>query len=240
MNHMKALAVAGMLLSTHAHAQSAGSSIISLGWLRVMPNSSSDPLFIDSIGGVPVNQSVPNTGARIKDADTVGLAFTHFITDNLAVELAGGVPPRHKITGANAFAPYGEIGSAKQWSPAMLFKWYFGGAESRFRPYVGAGLNYTWFGDEKITNSALQTQVLGSGFPNASSVSTDSSINPVLNVGASYAVTKDWFVSLSMSYLPLKTTAKIDTTLASGAHAITEAKIRINPIVAFLSIGYGF
>ncbi|WP_247569080.1 OmpW/AlkL family protein [Ralstonia solanacearum] len=241
MAYKKALAAAaGMILATAAHAQSAGSNIFSLGWFRVMPNSSSDPLQIDSVGGVPLNRQVANTGAKIKDADTVGLAFTHFFTDNVAVELVGGIPPRHKIEGTDSFARYGQIGSAKQWSPSVLAKWFFGDADSKFRPYVGAGLNYTWFTDEKIVNSAFQTQVLGGGFPSTSTVSTDSSLNPVLSVGATYAITKDWFVGLSVSYLPLKTTAKIDTTLANGQHSVTEAKITINPIVTFLSVGYRF
>ncbi len=181
MAYKKALAAAaGMILATAAHAQSAGSNIFSLGWFRVMPNSSSDPLQIDSVGGVPLNRQVANTGAKIKDADTVGLAFTHFFTDNVAVELVGGIPPRHKIEGTDSFARYGQIGSAKQWSPSVLAKWFFGDADSKFRPYVGAGLNYTWFTDEKIINSAFQTQVLGGGFPSTSTVSTDSSLNPVL------------------------------------------------------------
>ena len=242
MTYKKALAAAaGMILATAAHAQAAGSNIVSLGWFRVMPNSSSDPLKINSINGAPVGQSVPNTGAKIDDADTLGLAFTHFFTDNFAVELVGGIPPRHKIEGTGSFAQYGEIGSAKQWSPAILAKWYFLDANSRFRPYVGAGLNYTWFSDEKITSSRFQNEVLGRGTPGStSSVSTNSSLNPVLNVGATYAVTKDWFVGLSVSYLPLKTTATIDTTLANGMRIQSEAKIKINPVVTYLNVGYRF
>ncbi|MDF6590372.1 hypothetical protein NMT96_25125, partial [Escherichia coli] len=116
MAYKKALAAAaGMILATAAHAQAAGSNIVSLGWFRVMPNSSSDPLVVKSIGGIPVNQSQSGTGAKIQEADTVGLAFTHFFTDNVAVELVGGIPPRHKIEGTGALSGYGEIGSAKQW-----------------------------------------------------------------------------------------------------------------------------
>ena len=126
----------------------------------------------------------------------------------------------------------------------MLAKWYFFNADTKLRPYVGVGLNYTWFSDEKITNSAFQNQVLGRGIPGSTStVSTDSSLNPVLNVGATYAITKDWFVGLSVSYLPLKTTATIDTKLgpaAGGAHVVSEAKIKINPVVTYLNVGYRF
>ncbi len=239
MAYKKALAAAaGMILATAAHAQAAGSNVVSLGWFRVMPNSSSDPLKINSVNGAPINQSQPGTGAKIKEADTVGLSFTHFFTDNVAVELVGGIPPRHKIEGTGTLSNFGEIGSAKQWSPAVLAKWYFFSADSKFRPYVGAGLNYTWFSDEKITSSAFQTRLGGPG--STSNVSTDGSLNPVLNVGATYAITKDWFVGLSVSYLPLKTTATIDTTTATGVHIQSEAKIKINPVVTYLNIGYRF
>ena len=68
MAYKKALAAAaGMILATAAHAQAAGSNIVSLGWFRVMPNSSSDPLLVKSIGGMPVNQSQSGTGAKIQD-----------------------------------------------------------------------------------------------------------------------------------------------------------------------------
>ena len=235
MAYKKALAAAaGMILATAAHAQAAGSNIVSAGWFRVMPNSSSDPLKITS----PIQMTETGTGAKIKDADTVGLAFTHFFTDNFAVELVGGIPPRHKIEGTDKLSSFGEIGSAKQWSPAVLAKWYFFNADAKFRPYVGAGLNYTWFSDAKITNSAFQTQLGGPG--STSSVSTSSSLNPVLNVGATYAITKDWFVGLSVSYLPLKTTATIDTTTVTGVHVVSEAKIKITPVVTFLNVGYRF
>lgn len=239
MAYKKALAAAaGMILATAAHAQAAGSNIVSAGWFRVMPNSSSDPLLVKSVGGMPVNQPQSGTGAEIKDADTLGLAFTHFFTDNFAVELVGGIPPRHKIDGTGSLSGYGEIGSAKQWSPAVLAKWYFLDADSKFRPYVGAGLNYTWFSNAKITNSAFQTKLAGPG--STSDVSTDSSLNPVLNIGATYAITKDWFVGLSVSYLPLKTTATIDSKTVTGVHVVSEAKIKINPVVTFLSVGYRF
>jgi len=242
MTYKKALAVAaGMILSAAAHAQSAGSNVVSLGWFHIAPNSSSDPLFVKSVGPMPINAPVAGTGAKITDGDTLGLAFTHFFTDNLAAEFAGGIQPTHKINGTGTFGGFGELGTAKQWSPTILVKWYFGGAETALRPYVGLGVNYTWFTDAKITNGAFQTMVLGRGTPgSSSSVSTDSSWNPVVNAGVTYAFNRNWLVGLSVSYLPLKTTASIDTTLANGVHIQSEAKIKINPVVTFLTVGYRF
>ena len=55
-----------------AHAQSAGDFYVSTGWLHLSPQDSSDPLFVYRVGGTPINQSIPNTGAGINDADTLG------------------------------------------------------------------------------------------------------------------------------------------------------------------------
>jgi outer membrane protein len=51
------LASVAMLIAGAAQAQSAGSNVISLGWFRVMPTNSADPLVVDSINGFPVGQT---------------------------------------------------------------------------------------------------------------------------------------------------------------------------------------
>ncbi|MGF6870935.1 hypothetical protein [Paraburkholderia sp. MM5477-R1] len=57
--------IATGLLSDGAWAQSVGSLTLATGWLRVMPLARSDPMFIQSVAGTPVNQSVPNTGGHL-------------------------------------------------------------------------------------------------------------------------------------------------------------------------------
>lgn len=235
------LASVAMLIAGAAQAQSAGSNIVSLGWFRVMPTSSADALVVDSIGGFPVNQTEAGTSAKIKSADTLGIAFTHFFTDNIAGEFVAGIPPKHDVEGAGTFAKYGTLGNVKQWSPAVLVKYYFGEAKTKFRPYVGLGVNYTWFTDETINNQTFVRSEFG---PNAKmTASAKSSWNPVFNVGANYAITDNWFVGLSVSYLPLSSTATLTTQnagAAGNATVVSHTKIKIDPVVTYLNVGYRF
>lgn len=227
-----------MALAGTAQAQSAGSNIISLGWFRVMPNSSADPLTVDSINGRPVGMVRPNTGADIETADTVGLAFAHFFTDNISADFIAGIPPKHDVKGTGDYAQYGKLGSVRQWSPALLVKYHFFEAKAKFRPYVGLGVNYTWFTDETISNQDFVNHAFG--IPGARmSASADSSWNPVFNIGANYAINDNWFVGLSVSYVPVSTRATF-TTQAAGVTIVSHTKIKIDPVVTFLSVGYKF
>lgn len=231
------IAGAAMLLAGAAQAQSAGSNIVSLGWFRVMPTGSADPLTLDSVNGVPFGQPQPGTGAKVESADTLGLAFTHFFTDNIAGEIVAGIPPKHDITGQGSFAQYGKLGSVRQWSPAVLVQYHFFDATTKLRPYVGIGVNYTWFTAAQVTNQAFVTGTYG---PGASiSASAKSSWNPVFNIGANYAITDKWFVGLSVSYLPLSTTATF-TTQRGPVTIVSHTKIKLDPVVTYLNVGYRF
>lgn len=78
-----AVALAFAATATAAHAQSAGSFYVTTGWFHLAPQDSSDPLKVMNVGGTPVNHEVPNTGAGIDNADTIGLAAGYFLTDHI-------------------------------------------------------------------------------------------------------------------------------------------------------------
>jgi outer membrane protein W len=44
------------------------------------------------------------------------------------------------------------VGSAKQLPPTVNVQYYFLGSDSKFRPYAGVGVNYTFFWDEEVTD----------------------------------------------------------------------------------------
>ncbi|RZT38351.1 OmpW/AlkL family protein [Cupriavidus agavae] len=232
------VAGAAMALAGVAQAQSAGSNIVSLGWMRVMPQGHSEFLTIDSIAGRPAGVQRPNTGATIDSVDTVGLTFSHFFTDNISAEFVLGVPPEHDVSGDRGYEKYGKLGKVRQWSPAVVAKWHFFDAKTKLRPYVGIGVNYTWFTGESVTNQTFVQSEFGPG--STMTGTAKSSWNPVFNVGANYAITDRWFVGLSVSYVPISTTARFTTTLANGAKVESHTKIKIDPIVTFLNVGYRF
>ena len=232
------VAAAALTMAGLAQAQSAGSNIVSLGWFRVMPTGHSENLTIDSLAGRPVNQQRPNTGATIDSANTLGLSFDHFFTDNFSAEFVLGVPPKHDVSGDRGYEKYGKLGEVRQWSPAVVFKWHFFDAKTRFRPYVGIGVNYTWFRGETVTNQTFVQNEFGPG--SRMTASATPSWNPVFNLGASYAITDNWFVGVSVSYVPMSTRGNFETTLGNGAVVRSHTKIDINPVVTYLNVGYRF
>jgi outer membrane protein len=231
--------IAALACMTAAHAQSAGSFYVTTGWFHLSPQSTSDPLKETSVGGSPVNVTLPNTGATLDNADTIGFTAGYFVTDHIATEFVIGVPPKFNLQGSGAFSPYGTLGTAKQWSPTLLFKYYFRDANASFRPYLGIGVSRIWFEDAQITNGTFEQQVLHG----PTSVSTDSSWEPVFNAGFNYNIDQHWFAGISLSYLPLSATAKLNTNAVTPVGTLnvqSQTKIKLNPIVSYVSIGYRF
>jgi outer membrane protein len=241
----KALSCAAALsalaaFSLPAAAQSAGSNVFGVGWFHLSPNDSSEPLTRTT--AFPAGGPIAGSGATIDSADTVGLAITHFWTDNLATTLDAGIPPRFhlKAQGATlAAAGVTDIGSAKQWSPAIVAKWFFGDANSKFRPFIGGGVTYVWYSGVELSQPFQNAAAL-TGSNGTATAHLSSSWAPVANIGGTYNFDKNWSMSLSVSYIPLKTNA--DVTASGGAFGTQTSRttLTINPLVTFLSVGYTF
>ena len=226
-------------LSTAGHAQTAGSFFVTAGWFHLAPQDSSSPLKLTSVGGSPVDITFPNTGAGISSADTVGFTAGYFVTDHIAAEFEFGVPPKFDLSGTGSLARFGTVGSVKQWSPTLLFKYFFLGPQAKFRPYLGIGVTRTSFSDARITNAAFESGALGG--PTSAEASTV--WEPVFNAGFTYAFTEHWFAGFSVSYIPMSTTGTFTTQSQKPVGTLTrraEAKITLDPIVTYLRVGYRF
>ncbi|WP_276324049.1 OmpW/AlkL family protein [Paraburkholderia flava] len=227
------------VVSSGAFAQSAGSNVVQFGWMHLAPQDSSDPLKIQG-------NTLRNSGASVNNQDTAGIALTHLFTDHIAVEGVVGIPPRVDVSGTGVLASpsINPVANARQWSPALLMKYYFTDADSKFRPSLGVGVSYIWFNHVHV-NPAFERSLSGlvtSGATTAapSNATVDSTWAPVFEAGLMYNFDKHWSVSASVSYLPFSTKAHITTTLPTGAQVHSEAKLAVNPIVTFLSMGYRF
>ena len=221
-----------------AMAQSAGSNIVNVGWFHLAPRDSSETMRVVS----PIQTSLPGSGATVSNADTLGIAFTHFFTDNFALTADAGLPPKFTLSGSGTLESVGALGTAKQWSPALVAKWYFGEATSKFRPFVGAGVTYVWYSDAELTPQFQQYlgRRFGGGASSTSTVDLGSSFAPVFNVGASYSITENMSLGFSVAYIPLKTTADITTTNTALGTVKSTTSVTLNPVVTFLSLGYKF
>lgn len=224
-----------------ASAQKAGDNIISAGWMHLKPFDSSKPVKVTS----PIQRTLDNSGSTVGSSDTLGIAYTRFLTDNLSLTLDAGIPPEFTLTGTGSLESVGKIGTAKQLSPAVLLKWHFLESNAKVRPFVGAGLTYVWYDNIKTTDQfqGYMSRTFSGGQTTAGKTKVDleSSFAPVLNAGVSYAIDDRWSINFSASYILLKTTAKMETTIP-GAPAVfkSETELTLNPLVTFLSVGYKF
>lgn len=274
---MRRIAVAALAagLSMSAHAQHAGDNVVALGWFHVMPQDSSTPL-TTNVAPVPINTPLrlPNsftsvgTGLSTSNADTAGLVISHFFTDHIAVTSVAGVPPTFKLYGSGTIRPPGPAGalgnqnlsdpatnpivkSVRQWSPAVIFQYYFRDADAKFRPFVGLGVSYNWFSDVQLNpNFVKATQddlgavlAAGAGKPGQTQISAkaSSSWQPVFNLGATYNITEHLGVVASLTYIPLKTTSSVIVRAADGSElGVSKADLKADPLITFLALSYRF
>jgi outer membrane protein len=274
MKRMLLLLVA-MCVSFSAQAQQAGDNVAVLGWFHVMPQDSSSPLTTD-VTPQPINTPLrlpdsftsQGTGLSTNGADTVGLTFSHFLTDHIALTTVAGVPPTFQLTGQGTIKPPGPAGalgsqnigdpsvnpivkSVRQWSPAALLQYYFGEPTSKFRPFVGIGVSYNFFTDIQLNpNFVTSTQnnlgsvlAAGAGKPGTTQVSAKASPSwqPVFNAGAEYNLTNHWGIVASVTYIPLSTTSSVIVKAADGTQlAVSKADLKADPIISFLAVSYRF
>ncbi len=220
-------------------AQSAGDTIVSAGWFHVSPRDSSTPLNINS--PAVIAGPVVGSGASVDDVDTAGVSISYFFTDHWAASIDLGLPPRYKLKGSGTFSAVGEIGSAKQWAPALVGKYYFGDGHTQFRPFLGLGVTRVSYSSTQL-NSSFQ-QFIGTSFFDPAAVTTvdlKSSWAPVYTAGLSYAINRDWYANFSVSYVRLKTDADLVTNTNTLGQVRSSTTLTLNPVVTYLTLGYRF
>lgn len=151
--------------------------------------------------GITTTPAIPTlAGSDIKSADapTLLLVFDRMLKPNLSIELVLGVPPRidTEATGplaglTSALGISNVVLSAKNTAPTLLLNLFLTKPESKWRPYVGAGINYT-----KLTSaeSSLST----------SSIDLSDSWGPAAQIGLNYAAGPRWGVFANVSVVRVK------------------------------------
>ena len=138
---------------------------------------------------------------------------------------------QHRASSKGSLAPIapGKIIDARVLPPSLLVQYHFM-PDSKFRPYVGAGLNYTLFFDEGATGSGRS--VLG-----LTNVDLDSSFGYALQAGADIEIDKNWFLNFDVKYINIETEA---TARSTALNAPVKVDVDINPWVVGIGIGRKF
>ncbi|CCF98107.1 MULTISPECIES: OmpW/AlkL family protein [Ralstonia solanacearum species complex] len=165
--------------------------------------------------------AVPDDAIHINNKAFPELDISYFFTPNLAAELILTYPQQQDVTVMqSALGGATKIGSFRHLPPILTLQYHFR-PESRFKPYLGAGLNYTRI-------SGVDLQVPGVGPLDLSR----NSFGPALQAGFDYRLTDHVYLNVDIK----KTWISADVKLAGQ----TISKVRVDPWLVGVGLGYRF
>ena len=168
---------------------------------------------IDSSNGGSTNVNGDSLGLSVSNKTIPELDISYFFTPNFAAELILTYPQKHDVRS------FGEkIGTVKELPPTLLAQYHFTNLGA-FKPYVGAGVNYTRFSSQNIAGGAATVK--------------SNSWGPALQVGFDYALDKNWSINFDVKKLYMKTDVRLDGMGKVG-------DLKIDPVLVGVGVGYRF
>lgn len=144
---------------------------------------------------------------------TLELDFSYFLSNNLALELILATK-KHEVTAGGA-----PVGTVKHLPPTLTLQYHFA-PDAAFRPYVGAGINYTRFYDINLGGGTLTVD--------------NGSWGGALQAGFDIPLNKTFFLNVDVKKIWMDTDVKV---VATGA---TAANLKINPLIIGFGVGMKF
>lgn len=193
-----------------------GARVLALASLGLaLPASAAD--WIVRVGAHSVNPKSDNHAVvNVDAAQMLTFNVTYMFNSNWGLEVLAALPFKHDIN----LNTGGRVAETKHLPPTISMQYHFL-PEARFRPYVGVGLNYTNFFEEK-TSGALATTTL----------SLDNSFGVAAQIGADIAINDDWFVNIDARWMDIDTDARLGTASIGS--------VAIDPLAFGISVGRKF
>lgn len=157
------------------------------------------------------NKDSTGLGLTINDKWLPEVDISYFINPNFAIELILTVPQKQTVYSNGA-----AIGSFKHLPPTVTAQYHFSG-NSAFRPYVGAGLNYTNVSDVNLLDGGANLK--------------RNSFGLALQVGVDVPVGGGWVLNLDAKKVQIKTDVLV------GATETNAGTFKVDPLL--LSVGFG-
>ncbi|NLY16103.1 MAG: outer membrane beta-barrel protein [Gammaproteobacteria bacterium] len=204
-----------------AFAHEAGDIIVRAGAVTVTTHESTSGVKTSALGNL--------NGKATLDNDTqLGLNFAYMVTDNIGIELLAASPFKHDVSIKNTAVGSMKLGSIKHLPPTLSAVYYPLDSKSAFQPYIGAGINYTWFFDESVSSTAKQNL-------NASNFNVKNSWGWAAQVGADYMLTDNIMINGQIRYIDIDTDATLNTVAGR-----TKVNVDVKPWVYMVGLGYKF
>src|SRR5690554_2418106 len=205
-------------------AHEAGDILVRAGVVTVTTSESTSGVMVDGttdLGGE----------ATLNNNTQLGLNFAYMLTDKVAVELLAATPFEHDVAIKGTGAVDGSLGKVKHLPPTLSAVYYSLESSSVFQPYVGVGVNYTWFFDEETTASAE------SNTPSLTNLKVKNSWGWAAQVGADYMLTENIMLNGQIRYIDIDTEATVDV---AGGASTAKVDVDIKPVVYMVGLGYKF
>lgn len=172
----------------------------------VIPDEDAD---ISVIGGrVDIDQSL------IPEVD-----ISYFFTENIAAELILAITP-HDVQAAGTSLGRVDLGDTWLLPPTLLLQYHLP-LKGGFKPYIGAGVNYTIFFDENAPGGTV------------TSIDYENSFGPAVQFGMDYLIDDHWFLNIDVKKIWINT----DVEINGGA---IKADVDIDPWIIGAGVGYRF
>lgn len=193
---------AGTAAGTAAGPQSEGNWMVRLRGTYLDFAQKSDP-----VGGVGDADRIGVNNKWIPELDV-----TYFFTPHIAAELVLTIPQKHDV-----YLDGNRIGSFKHLPPTLLVQYHLL-PHATFRPYIGAGLNFTRIWGADIAGNTLSLDRW--------------SIAPALQIGMDYRLTRSWYLNADIKKVWLSSDVK-----AAGAKV---SEVKLDPWLFSVGVGYRF
>ena len=152
----------------------------------------------------------------VESATSATVNLTYMMTDCWALELLAAYPFKHDLELQDGT----KIGSTKHLPPTLSLQYHFRPTE-KLQPYLGIGVNFTSFFDEKTTGPLTGTDLnLGDSWGLAGQAGFDLLLNDKV------------FLNLDFRYIDIDTKARLDD--------VSLGKVEIDPWVVGGHIGFRF
>jgi len=165
--------------------------------------------------------AVPSNAIHINSKTLPEVDFEYFVTPSWSSELILTYPQSQTVTvEKSALGGPAVLGTFKHLPPILTAKYNFipGGD---FRPYVGAGLNFTLLSDVRLsvpTSPPLALEL------------SRASVGPAVQGGFDYRIADHWFANADVKWAMLRADVKLDSEKIS--------QVRVDPVLIAVGVGY--